>query len=651
MSFLLMKGKRQQAPQQQQHPQRQLQPGGRPGPSILTHNPVLKRGTSGISSLQAKYAPKYAAVPTVTPLRQQKHVPASVLRVAQTQQPRRTTVSQMKQQQQQIQKNQQENSLQAEKQTKAEGEVISMEEVMADLRVLAEQQQESRQQLEHMKSLKKHKISQQSQADARLSELKYQNGECRAQLKQERGILSTSTRELGLIRLQTDKAGTNLDRFDAKLNRALETSRNLNTLPFKIDQALQVLIAAAGAIEERRNKISTEVKEAEQKLDQTLQQEQLFSKAVATLKSKYTKTESEKIAKTTLIADLKADLSTAKQMSVSTRTRVASIRDALNAEEERTKSVIASYEEKFKSAEEAKTALLEKRQAMKLNIEAKKKSLAELKTKYKICREEEGHEIDKERLNVILNELKSCEENEMEEVTAVKVETQQLRAALESYQVEEKSIQTKALALEKEVSDGINEEKKRESDRETLIQQVERQQLEANKLLASVDSLRKDTEKAITATSEALSDKKQETQNNQKLLQDVRKDLEATKQTTEGSKASFETSNNASDAKISSMQGLLDGLTSNVQSIRTKMSLLENPNFEDKQKAEFEELVSGFEIMVQDAKSKISSCLENHPCLANLKFDFELSKNMDDQVTHVLWDLKRVSSSSTIFVR
>ena len=123
MSFLLMKGKRQQAPQQQ--PQRQLQPGGRPGPSILTHHSVLQRGTSGVSSLQAKYAPKHAAVPTVTPLRQQQ-VPASALRVAQTQQPRRTTVSHM--QQQQLQTRQQEHSCQAEKQTKAEGEVISMEE-------------------------------------------------------------------------------------------------------------------------------------------------------------------------------------------------------------------------------------------------------------------------------------------------------------------------------------------------------------------------------------------------------------------------------------------------------------------------------------------------------------------------------------------
>ena len=70
-----------------------------------------------------------------------------------------------------------------------------------------------------------------------------------------------------------------------------------------------------------------------------------------------------------------------------------------------------------------------------------------------------------------------------------------------------------------------------------------------------------------------------------------------TKQTTAESKASFESSKKASDVEISTLQGLLDGLTSNVQSICTQTSLLESPNLEDKQKAEVEELVSGLREM------------------------------------------------------
>lgn len=139
---------------------------------------------------------------------------------------------------------------------------------------------------------------------------------------------------------------------------------------------------------------------------------------------------------------------------------------------------------KFRAAEEAKTAILQKSEEMKLNIQAKKKTLAELETKYKTCQEEEGHEIDKKSLNLILDELESREEKETEEVTAVKIENQQQQAVLESYKEEEKTIQTKTLALEKEVADGIKEEKKRESDRDTLIQQVERQQVEADKVSA-----------------------------------------------------------------------------------------------------------------------------------------------------------------------
>lgn len=57
--------------------------------------------------------------------------------------------------------------------------------------------------------------------------------------------------------------------------------------------------------------------------------------------------------------------------------------------------------------------------------------------------------MERERLHILLIALTSCEENDTEEVPAVKIENQRLSAAVESYQGKEKNIQTQTLAPKK----------------------------------------------------------------------------------------------------------------------------------------------------------------------------------------------------------
>ena len=68
--------------------------------------------------------------------------------------------------------------------------------------------------------------------------------------------------------------------------------------------------------------------------------------------------------------------------------------------------------------------------------------------------------MERERLHILLSAFTSYEENDTEEVPAVKIENQRLLAAVESYQDKEKNIQTQTVAPKKR-----SVRKKRESDR------------------------------------------------------------------------------------------------------------------------------------------------------------------------------------------
>jgi len=113
---------------------------------------------------------------------------------------------------------------------------------------------------------------------------------------------------------------------------------------------------------------------------------------------------------------------------------------------------------------------------MELNIQAEKKSLADSRPSIRSAKKKRAKKLRKKAGIKFSRHLNLVRRNGRGEVTAVKIEHRRVQAAYGSYRGAEKTIQTKVLNLEQEVSSGIHEEEKRESPRKTLIPQVERQQ-------------------------------------------------------------------------------------------------------------------------------------------------------------------------------
>jgi predicted nucleic acid-binding Zn-ribbon protein len=85
---------------------------------------------------------------------------------------------------------------------------------MRDLRVLEEQQRESHRKLQAAQETKQRRMQQHATLESKLGELKYQNGQSRAEVQQMRTILSDAQRKIGAMRLKADGAGDDLGGFD-----------------------------------------------------------------------------------------------------------------------------------------------------------------------------------------------------------------------------------------------------------------------------------------------------------------------------------------------------------------------------------------------------------------------------------------------------
>ena len=116
-----------------------------------------------------------------------------------------------------------------------------MDEVMNDIRILEQQQRDSHRMLESIKLTKTHKLEQKSSLETKLSKLKYQNGEMRAELTRANKELSVRHRELLEARTRCESSRKATNRFDGKLKRAIGVARVLGTYHNKIETAMIAL--------------------------------------------------------------------------------------------------------------------------------------------------------------------------------------------------------------------------------------------------------------------------------------------------------------------------------------------------------------------------------------------------------------------------
>lgn len=382
--------------------------------------------------------------------------------------------------------------------------------VINDLRILDQQQRESLRMLESTKLTKTHKLEQKKSLEVNLSNVKYQNGEMRAELQRANKELSQHHRQVLDARSRSEKSRKDSTRFDAKLKRTIGVARVLSTYQNKIEAAMIALNEIDARLNFKKGQMMSKVNAANVRRDDAKHRYDLFTKAIQTNQHKERAVKEDLSRIRNEIAGNEHDLSSAQQMESQTKLRVQTIEHEEELEQTRHVDAVADLEAKntemTSSKSEGHTSIEEKKAA----IAAKKKQLREMWEKSSQIRKEEGHEVlhepkwgvdqvpslDVARINVRVSA-------QDEEIHSLKSEKENLHSIIVEFEGQVTSQNEEAVTKRDQTSDFLkgaeNEREEEERLNKEVNEIVESSTVECNevsKLEASINDLSSAQEKS-----------------------------------------------------------------------------------------------------------------------------------------------------------
>ena len=364
---------------------------------------------------------------------------------------------------------------------------------MEDLRILEEQQRESQLLLESVKLTKKLKLDQMSKLETNLSSLKYTNGEQRAKLMRSREVLSVSTRKLGSLKLQSNRAGADLKDFDKKLRKALGSSKDLQLYRRKLESSMTEVRNMTTLLSKIKIKAKHSLQAIELKRDDALHQKEAALNSIKSNKSKSRKLAEEALQLHSSYVGLEHDLSTVQQMESTSKFRVETISKEIADEQERFRSSKDLLDKKISDIKKSKEDCLQQLQDFKKDLDSKKQQLRELWERCVQYQREEGHEpnslsdgnsptLDLTRMRKELDELECLFERQHQEKRSHQERIEEMKKKILFNQQKEVENCKAAEEIEKNTALEIEKEQNRQSNFDQLVKNFERQNEAMNKL-------------------------------------------------------------------------------------------------------------------------------------------------------------------------
>ncbi len=172
---------------------------------------------------------------------------------------------------------------------------------------------------------KQQRVEHHAALESKLEHLKYSNGEFRAQLRQSREILSSSTRALGSRRLATEKASGDIRGFEKKLNRGLQSARVNAACRRKIDSLFILVENKLTQLGRLKIEAKAKLEKLEASLKEGKHKEETLRAAVQQEVSKAHQGANDLAAIRAQNIEAEKELLMAQNMEESTRTRVKAL--------------------------------------------------------------------------------------------------------------------------------------------------------------------------------------------------------------------------------------------------------------------------------------------------------------------------------------
>lgn len=509
--------------------------------------------------------------------------------------------------------------------------------VMEDLRVLEQQQRESQRLLASVKLTKKHKLDQRSQLETNLSSLKYANGEQRANLSRTREVLSTSTRELGALKLQSNRASADLKNFDKKLKKALTTARELQLYRSKLDASLIEVRNLRSMLSRMKTQAGDNLKSIQMKRDDAVRQEDIILKAMQGNINKARVLVEEVLKMHSNTVGLEHDLSTAQQMETSTKFRVDVISQELLNEKKRFKASKDEWENKINDAKAKKSASLNKIQTIRVDVDIRKQLLRETWLKCIQYQEEEGQEksnlVDEKSPTLDVSSIRRALEHEESKLREVNMarnshqkhieDSQKLR---KENQQKESEIRSFTTNLNKEVSNQTETEQKRKSECLDLLKEVEAEHNGVHKLQQSLEELTDRRKKIVVEKENNLALVEKQSLDKSNVLASIERDLASKLDLLQQAKAECSKQKDLHASSITRAESSANKMKSLFEAAKTATDLI-TEELKEEVNIEGEEKIQEQSRNIQRLQLEMSSIIESkllaiEQFMINLKYYF-----------------------------
>jgi chromosome segregation ATPase len=380
-----------------------------------------------------------------------------------------------------------------------------------------------------------------------LEDLKYSNGEQRAQLLQARELLSSGTRELGSRRLEAERAGDDLRAFDRKLKKGLHSARMIAACRRKIDSVIMVARTKESILLRLRSEVQEKLKDMGNKLDEAKRYEETIRKSIqeqVTLAQKHAEVTTNLRTENKY---LEQDLLAAQSMEQSTKLRADAVEAEIKAEKNRHVTSIASLKAKLMECQKLRQDLATQEKSLKKQSEEKMSLLHETWNRITRYQEEEGHELsppptdpqaappifDMVRLRRSLDTEEKYIHEQGVERRALQESSDELKAELVKLEKEAAQIETKVSYINESAQIEQKSEEERQDAMDTFLQELGSEREDVEKLHQSYKDLEQTRAQEASDTADELKAQQQAIARNRQALQKSASELDNEDATTD----------------------------------------------------------------------------------------------------------------------
>ena len=243
---------------------------------------------------------------------------------------------------------------------------------MADLQVLEQQQREAQRKLESARLLKVQRHQRREMLQTQLEEIKFSNGELRAQLRQSRELLSTGTRALGARRLVTDQAGSHIRDFEDKLKRGLQATRVNAACQRKVDSILIVVENKLSTLSRLKVAVKQKVQQAVQEAEAAVRQEERLRHDIQKEATLIQELVQEQTTIRAEISEAEKELLEAQNLEESTRIRAEALEKQVASEKKQIDEKAAVRQAQLQVQSKQEEELMKQNEILEKELEALK---------------------------------------------------------------------------------------------------------------------------------------------------------------------------------------------------------------------------------------------------------------------------------------